>query len=171
MNALLELRNHSQSVWLDYIRRDLVLGGGLKRLVEQDGLSGVTSNPAIFEKAIDGGDQYDEALRECFARSWSAESRAIYDEIAIEDVRNAADVLRPVFEASGGADGFVSIEPPPPLTASTQATIQEARRLHRIVGRPNLMIKEVATKDGVAAVEALIAEGVNINITLIFSPQ
>jgi transaldolase len=169
MNALSELRKHGQSVWLDYIRRDLLLDGQLKRLIEQDGLSGVTSNPAIFEKAIDGGGQYDEVLREAFARSRTAEPSAIYDGIAIDDVRSAADVLLPVFEESGGADGFVSIEPPPQLTADTQGTIQEARRLHRAVNRPNVMIKVVATKDGVAAVEALIAEGVNINITLIFS--
>ncbi len=169
MNALLELHKHNQSVWLDYIRRDLVLGGELKRLVEQDGLGGVTSNPAIFEKAIDGGRQYDEALRESFARNPPAEPRAIYDEIAITDVRNAADVLRPVYEASAGADGFVSIEPPPQLAADTKGTIEEGRRLYRAVGRPNLMIKVVATKDGVAAVEALIAEGLNVNITLIFS--
>ena len=136
MNALLELRKHNQSVWLDYIRRDLVLGGELKRLVEQDGLGGVTSNPTIFEKAIDGGGQYDEALRESFARSTSAEPRVIYDEIAIEDVRNAADVLRHVYEESGGADGFVSIEPPPQLTADTKGTVQESRRLYRVVSRP-----------------------------------
>src|SRR6266567_2986056 len=169
MNALLELRKHSQSVWLDYIRRDLVLNGELKQLVDRDGVSDVTSNPTIFEKAIDGGGQYDETLRESFGRNSSADPRAIYDQIAIEDVRNAADVLRPVFEANGGADGFVSIEPPPQLTADTHGTIEEARRLHRIVNRPNLMVKVVATKDGVAAVEALIAEGININITLIFS--
>jgi transaldolase len=169
MNTLLELRKHDQSVWLDYIRRDLVLDGELKRLVEQDGLGGVTSNPTIFEKAIDSGGQYDDVLRQSFERSPSIEPRLIYDQIAIEDVRNAADVLRPVYEASGGADGFVSIEPPPQLTADTQGTIQEARRLCRVVSRPNLMIKVVATKDGVAAVEALIAEGVNVNITLIFS--
>jgi len=169
MNALLELRKHNQSVWLDYIRRDLVLGGELRRLVEQDGLGGVTSNPTIFEKAIDGGAQYDEALRQFVARNPSAEPGAIYDQIAIEDVRNAADVLRPVYDATGGADGFVSIEPPPQLTADTKGTIQEARRLYGLVSRPNLMIKIVATKDGVAAVEALIAEGMNINITLIFS--
>ena len=169
MNPLLELRKHSQSVWLDYIRRDLVVDGGLKRLVQQDGLGGVTSNPTIFQEAIDAGGQYDEALRESFPRSPSAEPREIYDEIAIEDVRNAADVLRPVYEASGGADGFVSIEPPPQLTADTKGTIQEARRLYWAVSRPNLMIRVVATKDGVAAVEALIPEGLNINITLIFS--
>src|SRR5947208_5104045 len=116
MNALVELRKHSQSVWLDYIRRDLVLGGELKRLVEQDGLRGVTSNPAIFEKAIDGSQQYDEALRQAVARNPRAEPGMIYDEIAIEDVRNAADVLRPVYDSTGGADGFVSIEPPPQLT-------------------------------------------------------
>src|SRR5258708_30947083 len=122
MNALLELRKHSQSVWLDYIRRDLIMNGELKQLVDRDGVSGVTSNPTIFEKAIDGGGQYDEALRESFGRNSSAEPRAIYDEIAIEDVRNAADVLRPVFEANGGADGFVSIQTPPPLTPHTRGT-------------------------------------------------
>src|SRR6185503_4274594 len=171
MNALLELKKHKQSVWLDYIRRDLILGGELKRLVEQDGLGGVTSNPTIFEKAIDGGTQYDEALGMSFARDASTPPGRIYDQIAIEDVRNAADVLRPVYDTTGGADGFVSIEPPPQLTADTKGTIHEARRLHELVKRPNLMIKVVATKDGVAAVEALIAEGVNVNITLIFSLQ
>jgi len=169
MNALLELKKHKQSVWLDYIRRDLILGGELKRLVEQDGLGGVTSNPTIFEKAIDGGTQYDEALRTSSARDSSTAPRTIYDEITIEDVRNAADVLRPIYDATGGADGFVSIEPPPQLTADTKGTVQEAQRLHELVSRPNLMVKVVATKDGVAAVEALIAEGVNVNITLIFS--
>src|SRR5258708_22097433 len=103
MNALLELRKHSQSVWLDYIRRDHILNGELKQLVDRDGVSGVTSNPTIFEKAIDGGGQYDKALRESFARNSSPEPRAIYDEIAIEAVRNAADVLLPVFEATAGA--------------------------------------------------------------------
>jgi len=171
MNALLELKKHKQSVWLDYIRRDLILGGELKRLVEQDGLGGVTSNPTIFEKAIDGGTLYDEALGTSFARDASTAPGGIYDQIVIEDVRNAADVLRPVYDATGGADGFVSIEPPPQLTADTKGTIHEARRLHELVKRPNLMIKVVATKDGVAAVEALIAEGVNVNITLIFSLQ
>jgi transaldolase len=171
MNALWELQNQEQSIWLDFIGRDFVCGGELKRLVEQDGLSGVTSNPAIFEKAIDGGGQYDQVLRESFARNPSADARTIYDEIAIEDVRNAADVLRPTHEESGGADGFVSIEPPPQLTADTKGTVQEGVRLHRIVNRPNLMIKVAATSDGVAAVEALIAEGININITLIFSLQ
>lgn len=168
MNALLELREHNQSVWLDYIRRDLVRNGELKRLVEQDGLGGVTSNPAIFEKAIDEGGQYDEALSESAAHG-APDPRTIYDEIAVEDVRDAADVLRPVYESSGGADGFVSLEPPPQVASDTQGTIQEARRLHGLVNRPNLMIKVVATKDGVAAVEELIAEGINVNITLIFS--
>jgi len=115
-------------------------------------------HPTIFEKAIDSGGQYDEALGQLFARRPSAELREIYDELVIEDVRNAADLLRPVYEASRGADGFVSIEPPPQLTADVARTIQEARRLHRAVGRPNIMIKVVATKDGVAAVEALIPE-------------
>lgn len=171
MNPLRQLRKHQQSIWLDYIRRDLIRDGELKRLVEQDGLSGVTSNPTIFEKAIDGGNQYDQALRESFTQNASMDPRAMYDRIVIEDVRTAADVLRPVYEESGGADGFVSIEPPPQLVADTNGTVQEARRLHRIVNRPNLMIKVAATRDGVAAVEGLIAQGINVNITLIFSLQ
>jgi len=169
MNPLLELQAHGQAVWLDYIRRDLILNGELKLLVERDGLRGVTSNPTIFEKAIDGGNQYDEPLSELLARNPSIDARTMYDQLAIEDIRNAADVLRPTYEESGGADGFVSIEPPPQLTRDTQSTIQEAQRLHRIVNRPNLMIKVVATKEGVQAVEALIAAGINVNITLMFS--
>jgi len=169
MNALSELQEHKQSIWLDYIRRDLIVDGGLKQLVVKDGVSGVTSNPTIFEKAIDSGGQYDGALTEMFARHPMAEPAEVYDELVIEDVRNAADVLLPVYQASGGADGFVSIEPPSQLTGDTERTIQEARRLRRAVSRPNIMIKVVATEDGVAAVEPLIAEGVNVNITLIFS--
>jgi transaldolase len=169
MNPLLELRTHGQSIWLDYIRRDLILDGELKQLVEKDSLRGVTSNPAIFEKAIDGGTQYDEALQELFARNPSIDTRTIYDELSIEDIRNAADVLRPAYDESGHADGFVSIEPPPQLTSDTQATIQEAQRLYRKVNRPNVMIKVVATQEGIRAVEALISQGINVNITLMFS--
>jgi transaldolase len=169
MNPLLELRKRGQSIWLDYIRRDLIRGGELKTLIQNDGLSGVTSNPSIFEKAIDDSTQYDEALRTIFARSAGMTAREIYDELSIEDVGEAADVLRPVYQESGGQDGFVSIEPPPQLTRDAQATVQEAQRLWRTVNRPNLMIKVVATKEGVEAVEALIAMGINVNITLMFS--
>lgn len=169
MNPLLDLRARGQSIWLDYIRRDLIQGGELKRLIDNDGLRGVTSNPTIFEKAIDDGTQYDGALRELFAQNPGIAARAVYDALSIEDVRSAAEVLLPAYKESGGSDGFVSIEPPPQLTRDTQATVQEARRLWRAVNQPNLMIKVVATKEGVQAVEALIAEGINVNITLMFS--
>lgn len=169
MNPLLNLKKQGQSIWLDYIRRDLVREGELKALIENDGLSGVTSNPSIFEKAIDDSTQYDEALETIFARNAGLAAREIYDELVIEDVRNAADVLRPIYDKSGGRDGFVSIEPPPQLTRDVQTTIKEGKRLWHIVDRPNLMIKVVATKEGVQAVEELIAKGINVNITLIFS--
>ncbi len=169
MNSLLELQNQGQSIWLDYIRRDLIQGGELKRLIEQDGLGGVTSNPSIFEKAIDGSTDYDEALRFAIAENPHADARALFDALAIEDVRAAAGVLRPVYDRTSGADGFVSLEPPPQTTRDTAGTIAEARRLWRAVGRPNLMIKVVASPEGIPAVEALIAEGINVNITLMFS--
>ena len=169
MNPLLELRKRGQSIWLDYIRRDLIRNGDLKQLIENDGLRGVTSNPTIFEKAIDDSTQYDEALAVLFARNPNIEAREIYDALSIEDVRDAADALRPAHQESGGLDGFVSIEPPPQLTRDTRASIDEGQRLWRIVNRPNLMIKVVATKEGVQAVEELIAAGVNVNITLMFS--
>jgi transaldolase len=169
MNPLLDLREQGQSVWLDYIRRDLVRDGELKELITNDGLRGVTSNPSIFEKAIDGGSQYDEALQELFSRNPRIELREIYDQLSIEDVRNAADLLRPAYQETQGQDGFVSIEPPPQLTHDTQATVQEGQRLWQTVNRPNLMIKVVATKQGVQAVEELLAAGINVNITLMFS--
>ena len=169
MNPLLELRKRGQSIWLDYIRRDLIRNGDLKQLIENDGLRGVTSNPTIFEKAIDDSTQYDEALAVLLVRNLNIEAREIYDALSIEDVRDAADALRPAYQESGGLDGFVSIEPPPQLTRDTQASIDEGQRLWRIVNRPNLMIKIVATKEGVQAVEELIAAGVNVNITLMFS--
>jgi transaldolase len=165
----MELQKQGQSVWLDYIRRDLIQGGGLKRLVDQDGLRGVTSNPSIFEKAIDESTDYDEALRSALAKDPQADARALFDAIAIEDVRAAAGVLRPVYDRTSGADGFVSIEPPPQTTRDTAGTLAEAHRIWRAVGQPNLMIKVVASPEGVAAVETLIAEGINVNITLMFS--
>jgi transaldolase len=168
-NTVLELHGQGQSVWLDYIRRDLIASGGLNRLVAEDGLRGVTSNPSIFERAIDESTDYDEALRELLVANPNRGARVLYDELSIEDVRNAADILRPAYDESASADGFVSIEPPPQLTQDTARTIAEARRLWRAINRPNLMIKVVATSEGIAAVEALISEGINVNITLMFS--
>ncbi|MFN7995423.1 MAG: transaldolase [Bryobacteraceae bacterium] len=169
MNPLLELHNHKQAVWLDYIRRDLIVGGGLRKLVDGDGLRGVTSNPTIFEKAIEGDTDYDLGISELLARNPNTTPRELYDTLTIEDVRQAADILRPSHEEANGSDGFVSIEPPPQLTRDTAATIREAQRLWRAVDRPNLMVKVVGTAEGIAAVEALIAEGINVNITLMFS--
>ncbi len=169
MNPLQELRVRGQSVWLDYIRHGLIAGGGLRTLIDQDGIRGVTSNPTIFERAIDSGTDYDPGIAELFARKPQATARDLYDKLAIEDVQHAADVLRPTYEATEGADGFVSIEPPPQLTRDTTATMAEARRLWRAVDRPNLMIKVVATPEGVAAMQELIAEGINVNLTLMFS--
>ena len=171
MNPLLELRNHKQSVWLDYIRRDLIVGGGLRTLIEQDCVRGVTSNPTIFEKAIEGDTDYDQGISDLLARNPNAPASQLYDALAIEDVRQAADILRPSYEATDRSDGFVSIEPPPQLTRDTTSTVREARRLWRAVDRPNLMIKVVGTPEGIAAFEILIAEGINVNVTLMFSLQ
>ena len=165
----MQLQSQGQSIWLDYISRGLVAGGGLRAMVDNDGLRGITSNPSIFEKAIDTGTDYDDRLRELVERNPQAGANEIYDELVIEDVRNAADALRLRYEESGGADGFVSLEPPPQTTGDTTAMLAEARRLWRTVSRPNLMIKVVATPEGVRAVDTLISEGINVNITLMFS--
>jgi transaldolase len=170
-NHIRELRRQGQSVWLDFIRRGLITNGGLKRLIDEDGLTGVTSNPSIFEKAISGSTDYDEALSRSLADSVDVEPQTLYDQLVIEDVRMAADTLRPSYDESGGTDGFVSIEPPPQLTRDTAATIAEARRLWEAVNRPNLMIKVVATPEGISAVEQLIGAGINVNITLMFSQR
>lgn len=169
MNPLLELRNQGQSIWLDYISRGLIASGSLASLIENDGLRGVTSNPSIFEKAIDAGTDYDARFRELVASNSQVGAKEIYDELVIEDVRSAADALRLRYEEEAGADGFVSLEPPPQTTRDTAAILAEARRLWQAVSRPNLMIKVVATPEGVKAVDTLISEGINVNITLMFS--
>jgi transaldolase len=170
-NRLQQLRTQGQSIWLDYIRRSLITSGGLKRLIEEDGLTGVTSNPSIFEKAIGGSTDYDHALGRSPAGGGSPDSPALYDQVVIEDVRMAADTLRSTYEQTAGTDGFVSIEPQPQVTSDTAATVAEGRRLWAAVNRPNLMIKVVATREGIAAVEQLISEGINVNITLMFSQR
>ena len=169
MNPLLELQNRKQAVWLDYIRRDLIIKGGLRALVQRDGLRGVTSNPTIFEKAIEGDTDYDQQISELKGRNPNVSAKEVYDALVIEDVRHAADILRPSYEAANRSDGFVSIEPPPQLTRDAASTIREAQRLWRTVDRPNLMVKVVGTAEGIASVEALIAEGINVNVTLMFS--
>jgi transaldolase len=169
MNPLKELLRQGQSIWLDYIRRDLIRTGELKRLVEEDGIRGVTSNPTIFEKAIAGSTNYDDALRALHANNPKADARNLYEGLAIEDIQMAADVLRPVYDETGGADGYVSFEVSPNLAHETHGTISEAKRLREAVDRPNVMIKVPATREGIPAIEELIAVGVNVNITLMFS--
>jgi transaldolase len=166
---LKELARHGQSVWLDFISRKLICNGDLNRLVENDGVRGVTSNPTIFEKAIAGSTDYDQTLRALLSKDPDADVEKLYEPLAIEDIRMAADVLRPVYNETDAADGYVSLEVSPHLAHDTQATIAEARRLRAEVDRPNVMIKVPATPEGIPAVETLIAEGVNVNITLMFS--
>lgn len=168
-NPLLELRAQGQSVWLDDIRRDLLTGGGLAKLVEVDGLAGVTSNPSIFEKAIAGSELYDEQIRAALAGNPGMSTNELYEELVVEDIRGAADVLRSVWETSEGVDGYVSLEVSPHLARDPQGTVSEARRLWETVGRPNVMIKVPATDEGIPAIEELIASGMNVNVTLIFS--
>jgi len=167
INPLRALGDYGQSVWLDYIRRDLIISGELRHLVEADGVCGVTSNPSIFEKAVAGSADYDDILGAVDARGLDA--AALYERIAVRDVRDAADVLGPVYERSQGRDGYVSLEVSPKLAHDTRRTLDEARRLWRTVGRPNLMIKVPATPEGVPALRQLIAEGINVNATLLFS--
>ncbi len=166
-NPLAALVDEGQSVWLDNITRDFVRGGELKRLVEEDGLRGLTSNPTIFQKAIAAGDAYDDQIRELVAGGKDAGE--IFEALAVTDIREACDVFRPLYDAEGGADGFVSLEVSPSFARDTEATLEEARRLWRSVDRPNLMIKVPGTDEGAPAVRRLLAEGINVNITLLFS--
>src|SRR5882724_1873028 len=169
MNPLKELLAQGQSIWLDYIRRNLIRSGELKRLVDEDGLRGVTSNPTIFDKAISGSTDYDMALRALLAADPQAPVGNLYEALAIEDIQMAADVLRPVYDATHGDDGYVSFEVSPRLAHDTERTINEAKRLRAAVDRPNVMIKVPATPAGIPAIEELIAEGVSVNVTLMFS--
>jgi transaldolase len=166
-NRLKRLRELGQSVWYDYIRRDLITSGELARLIRDDGLAGMTSNPTIFQKAIAETELYDEDVRR--AGGEGKEPFAIFEQLAVEDVRRAADVFAPVFDETGGGDGFVSIEVGPHLANDTEGSIQEARRLWAKCDRPNVMVKIPATAAGVPAIRKSIAEGININITLLFS--
>ncbi len=163
-----ELQKFGQSVWLDYIRRNLIDSGELQRMVADDHLSGITSNPSIFEKAIAGSTDYDGFLASA-AKCKGHDAMTLYERLAIKDIKDAADVLRPIYERTGRADGYISLEVSPYLAHDTQATIAEARRLWNTVGRENMMVKVPATPEGLPAVRQLISEGININITLFFS--
>jgi transaldolase / glucose-6-phosphate isomerase len=167
-NPLKELTKFGQSVWLDYIRRDLFTSGQLKRLIEEDGLRGMTSNPSIFEKAIAGSDLYAQTLAELEKRK-DLDAKGRYEELAIKDIQDAADFLKPVYQQTKKRDGYVSLEVSPYLAHKTQETLDEARRLWKRVGRENLMVKVPGTPEGIPAFQQLISEGININVTLLFA--
>jgi transaldolase len=169
MNPLLALRDRGQSVWLDYISRRLIADGTLQRLIDADGLAGMTSNPTIFEQAIAGGGEYDAGLRRALDSDLSAGYHVVVERLVVEDIQSAADVFRPLYRDSDGLNGFVSLEVSPGAAYDTAATIAEARHLWHVVARPNVMIKVPATREGIPAVEALTAAGINVNITLMFS--
>jgi transaldolase len=166
MTKLHQLADLGQAIWLDYIRRSIIKSGELQKLVDQ-GMRGVTSNPSIFENAIAGSTDYDEDLNVLVSEGKSVEQ--IYEALAIDDIRGAADILRPLYDKTRGDDGYVSIEVNPTLAYDTEATIAEARRLFSKVRRANVMIKVPATPAGIPAINELIGEGVNVNVTLIFS--
>jgi transaldolase len=168
-NPLRRVGELGQSVWYDYIRRDLVTSGELTRLIEEDGLHGMTSNPTIFQKAIAATNLYDDDIRGHAARG--KDPAAIFEALAVSDVQRAADVFRAVYDRSNGRDGFVSIEVAPRLAHDTEGSIEEARRLWRECDRPNVMVKIPATTEGIPAIRRCLAEGIAINITLLFSVE
>jgi transaldolase/glucose-6-phosphate isomerase len=170
MNPVRALKTFGQSVWLDYIGRSFITSGGLQRLIDEDGLCGVTSNPAIFEKAINGSSDYAEALR-ALRREPGLDAKARYERLVIEDIQTAADIMQPVYARTKRRDGYVSLEVSPHLARDTRGTLDEARRLWDAVGRDNLMIKVPATPEGIPAIVQLISRGINVNVTLIFAQE
>ena len=168
VNSLKQLQALGQSIWLDYIRRDLLTGGELKRLIEEDGLGGMTSNPAIFEKAIAGSMLYQDFL-DTLANRADLDAKGRYELLAIRDIQDAADLLRPVYQSTNRRDGYVSLEVSPYLANDTKSTIEEARRLWKTVARENVMIKIPGTPEGIPAIRQTLSEGININITLLFA--
>jgi transaldolase / glucose-6-phosphate isomerase len=166
-NPLKGLLEYGQSPWMDYIRRDLLTGGGLKKIIEDDGLRGMTSNPSIFEKSITGSTLYSDILNSPEAKSLNAKS--LYEKIAIRDVQDACDIFKPVYQSTKRRDGFVSLEVSPYLANDTQGTLEEARRLWKTVNRENLMVKVPGTPEGVPAIRQLLEDGLNINVTLLFA--
>jgi transaldolase len=165
-NPLIILESFGQSIWLDYLQRNALENGEFKRWIEEDGSSGITSNPSIFEKAIAGSHDYDTSIRALALEGKTVEG--IYQALTIEDIQHAADLFRPTYDRLKGADGFVSLEVSPKLAYDTAGTIAEARQLWKLVNRPNLFIKVPATREGLPAIRQLIGEGINVNITLLF---
>jgi transaldolase len=165
-NPLKQLGTLGQSIWLDYIRRDLMASGGLRRLIEEDGLRGMTSNPSIFEKAIAESHDYDEDIKAMALKGKSVQ--AVYENLSQRDVQSAADEFRPLYDMTDGEDGYVSLEVNPHLAHDTKGTIKEARRLWAALDRPNVLIKVPATANGLPAIQQLISEGINVNVMLLF---
>lgn len=165
-NSLLKLEAFGQSIWMDFIQRGMIASGQLKQLIEEDGLCGVTSNPSIFEKAIAGSNDYDDVIRALALEGKSVGQ--IYDALTVEDIQRVADLFRPAYDRLDGKDGFVSLEVSPRLAHDTAGTIADARRLWVAVNRPNVMIKVPGTIEGLPAIQQLIGEGINVNITLLF---
>jgi transaldolase/glucose-6-phosphate isomerase len=167
---LLEILGQGQSLWYDHIRRGLMTSGELGRLIDDDGLRGVTSNPAIFEKAIAGSSDYDAALS-ALDRLTNSDAKSIYEHLAVHDIQDAADLLKPVYDGTKRRDGYVSLEVSPALAHDTRGNIEEGRRLWKAIDRPNAMIKIPATREGIPAIQALISEGINVNVTLLFAQE
>jgi transaldolase len=165
-NPLLDLESFGQSIWMDFISRGTISSGQLQRWIEEDGISGVTSNPSIFEKAIAESDDYHESIQDLSLKGMSSEE--IFRSLTVEDIQRVADLLRPTYDRTDGRDGFVSLEVSPTLAHDTTGTIEEARELWARVNRPNAMIKVPATSEGIPAIRKLIGEGINVNITLLF---
>lgn len=166
-NPLLTINDYGQSIWIDNLTRDLIQSGELKQMIESQGIRGITSNPAIFEKAIAGNKIYDADIEAGIKAGKSVSE--IYESLIFQDIRDACDVLRPIYEETDGLDGYVSIEVSPNLARDTEGTIKEARRFYKAIDRPNVMIKIPGTPEGMPAVEAVIADGINVNITLLFA--
>jgi transaldolase/glucose-6-phosphate isomerase len=166
-NPNIEVQKYGQSFWYDNIQRGIIKSGELQKLINEYGVLGVTSNPTIFEKAIANSSDYDAQFAELAAKDLNTKS--IYEQLAIADIQAAADILEPVFEQTAGVDGYISLEVAPDLAHDYEATVAEARRLHKAVGRKNLMVKVPATPEGIPAIKTLIEDGININVTMIFS--
>src|SRR5690348_15210518 len=166
-NPLLQLKDYGQSVWYDNIDRAQLASGQFKKMLEEDGLQGVTANPTIFQKSISAGHAYDEQMQQLISEGKS--TNEIYEALVIQDIRTVADLLRPIYDSTEGKDGYVSLEVSPELANDTEGTITEAARFWQIVNRPNLMIKIPATPAGIPAIRKTLSEGINVNVTLIFS--
>lgn len=166
-NHILEIKEFGQSIWMDNLARDLIKSGDLQKFIETRGLRGITSNPAIFEKAIAGNAMYDADIEAGIKAKKS--TLEIYESLVFEDIRNACDIFKPIYDESGGLDGYISIEVPPDIADDTEKTISEARRYYEAIGKENVMIKIPGTSKGIPAVEQVISEGINVNVTLLFS--